>query len=845
MSASKWKVGSLFQQAVAGVESRLDTILAEGDGERMQNVEKTEKVTEQPGLRPGMSLSMSPSPNISRSSSSARANDRLQERLARAMVKQSSSNNLGGSTSSNTPSRTSSPLPPEENRTSVDSSPGHIDPAAEETKSDRSSIPRVSHDVPTDSRASSEIIVDTPQKDLEVSSTNSKEQNGVVDRVDEETLVNTPQIDIQKSAASQMEGYEDAMAQLQAEHEASELRWQEELHNYVEKIDALQAKLKYLAKEAAESARNNTAAAATGSTEKKLFEKDERIAALLEEGQKLSKTELDHRTTIKKLRQYIAENSKSQADLKKKLDKVENDLSQVQDRAKRAEAAERSAATKLQEKSQLERELESVLTERDSLNSSLVELKTRLLRADTRAEAAERKAQASNTLAEKRQITELKDDLSSAKIEREISEEKLRREIRDLQERLDREKERSRAQEVELRGEQTILESKMETLRARAEEVSSSTTGDAQAKLLRQVETLQTQHAVASENWHGIESSILSQLANVEKERDDFAKREGDLRRKVREANLKAKRAEGELENSRALVQELERDLEESKREVERLNQRIETAEKEVLETKQQLSTQKEYLEATWTQRFEDEKAKWHEQQLASPPGLLQARTESITPSRRSDILLSLSDRPPSLRSASNRQRSDTPPRQSSYSSFNSNMVLRTNFNNHSAVSVDIPPIQTFEPDEYFADNVTPATPSAHGTHAQPPRAVNDVVSVSTVAAGPSVQLVERMSASVRRLESERAGLKDELIRLTAQRDEARQEVVELMKEVEEKRAADVKIQDLEATVQQLDERYQTALEMLGEKSEQTEELKADIEDLKKIMRELAEKTAK
>lgn len=75
----------------------------------------------------------------------------------------------------------------------------------------------------------------------------------------------------------------------------------------------------------------------------------------------------------------------------------------------------------------------------------------------------------------------------------------------------------------------------MESLRARAEEVSSGASGDAHAKLLRQVETLQTQYAIASENWQGIEGSMLSRIAGLERERDDLAKKEGDIRRKARE----------------------------------------------------------------------------------------------------------------------------------------------------------------------------------------------------------------------------------------------------------------------------------------------------------------------
>jgi chromosome segregation ATPase len=101
------------------------------------------------------------------------------------------------------------------------------------------------------------------------------------------------------------------------------------------------------------------------------------------------------------------------------------------------------------------------------------------------------------------------------------------------------------------------------------------------------------------------------------------------------------------------------------------------------------------------------------------------------------------------------------------------------------------------------------------------------------------------MSATVRRLESERAASRDELARITAQRDESRQQVVELMREVEEKRSSDTRVQELEQKLQEIDARYETTLELLGEKSEQVEELQADIADLKKIYRELVDSTMK
>jgi hypothetical protein len=120
-----------------------------------------------------------------------------------------------------------------------------------------------------------------------------------------------------------------------------------------------------------------------------------------------------------------------------------------------------------------------------------------------------------------------------------------------------------------------------------------------------------------------------------------------------------------------------------------------------------------------------------------------------------------------------------------------------------------------------------------------PHRTINDMISVSTVGAGPSVQLVERMSAAVRRLESEKATHKEEMQRLSAQRDEAREEVVSLMREVEENREQKKKLEELDKGLAEVRERYETTLEMLGEKTERVEELEEDLGEVRKMYREL------
>lgn len=101
------------------------------------------------------------------------------------------------------------------------------------------------------------------------------------------------------------------------------------------------------------------------------------------------------------------------------------------------------------------------------------------------------------------------------------------------------------------------------------------------------------------------------------------------------------------------------------------------------------------------------------------------------------------------------------------------------------------------------------------------------------------------MSAAVRRLESEKADLRDEVARLATQRDESREQVVDLMKDVEQKRGMEGRVKELEKEVKSVGERYETTLEMLGERSERVEELTQDVGDLKAMYRDLVEKTMK
>ncbi|TAQ89467.1 hypothetical protein B7494_g2212 [Chlorociboria aeruginascens] len=842
---SRW--GSFLQQAVAGVESRLDNILAEGDEAAKAN---------KPAPSPAAPAAIKSESGISRSaSSSSKTNDRLQERLAKAIAaKNTGQKGDSLALSSTIPSRTGSPLTANGSpRTSIDvgrtsTEDGYGQEAGSRTEAIATPDELLSQDnTPTvliqpstpglrhtlgESQSTKSLVAEGSGRlsiDSQVPSNtrdsidSARNQAYTAQNLTERVSLDESEagLSVTKSPAE----YNALLTQLKSDFEASELQKQEEIHGYIERIDALQAKLLYLAKESAETAKNMSGSWPSGSLEKKLADKEEQIALLLQE------------------------DSKELAEAKKKQEKAEKDVATLTERWKRAEGAEKRLNEKIKLNTQLQRDLEAIKADRDSKDFTISELKARLDEEMAQGREAETRIANESLEVERKRVAELEDDLSNLKIEKNLVSDRAQMQIRDLREKMDQEAERARIANLEMKKEQQILESKLEVMRARAEEVSSGATGDAQAKLLRQIETLQTQYAVASENWQGIEASLVARATNLEKERDEATRKEAEIRRKAREVALKAKLNEDELEEARSKVPNYQQELAEHKTELSDLRRRAEEAESALKETKSTFDRERQNWMSETQQKLDEERQKWQEE-TSGQNSLGQSRAESpITSSRRglTSEFLSLqnlqirrtsarsinSDVPTTERFVGRRASNQpigresgagTPTRQDSAQSFTMNGEMPETTSLH-----------TIDQDDFFENH----------PFSSPRQTINDMVSVSTAAAGPSVQLVERMSSAVRRLESEKAATKEELVRLSAQRDEARAEIVALMREVEAKRLAESKVTLLEEEVKDIHSRYQTTLEMLGEKSELVNELRSDVEDLKAMYRELIERTVK
>ena len=449
--ASRW--GSLLSGAVAGLESRLDTILADDE----QASAKSRAAEETARQAKASQLAAAKVDEVTRASSRNRTNNRLQERLAKAINKGPDGQRADSVASSDGPSEVASPALVAEGRASVDSKVSDI-------TQDVTGVDSASQ-VPVDERVS-EAVAPPPKSSLEVAERpqipeiafSAKKSSP---RQSYDSGASRPSLDVvsenlagrdQSPRVSTERDMESVLFELsQLRQEQAERK--EEIHAHLERIDALQAKLQYLAKAAAESAHKAAAEEASGSVDKKLAEKEEQIALLMEEGQKLAKKELALSNAIKNLRIKSSEEVKRAAEAKQKLAKTEQTLQDLSERTRRAEAAEKQAQIKLKTLSKIEKDVDALVVEREAAASTIAELRRQLAEADKRAEEAEKRVQSGALEVEKKAVKELTEELENSKIEKKLAEGRAKAQLREAKDEASRNEEKARALEIELRGE--------------------------------------------------------------------------------------------------------------------------------------------------------------------------------------------------------------------------------------------------------------------------------------------------------------------------------------------------------------------------------------------------------
>jgi chromosome segregation ATPase len=227
----------------------------------------------------------------------------------------------------------------------------------------------------------------------------------------------------------------------------------EEIHLQLEKIDRLHANIAYLSSQLYDNASATAAAAKSGSEEKKEADKDAKIAQLLDEGGKLSKTEEKLRGDIKYLRSRLQDEKKSALDVSKRLEKAENEIQDLRIAMQSSEAREKAAYERISGLSNVERELETLRLEKSEAQKETEQLRKALQEAERRADDADNQAQSKRLEQQMRLVSELNDELSNVRIEKRLIEDRVKSEMKDIKEEHGRQAEKAKISEMELKTE--------------------------------------------------------------------------------------------------------------------------------------------------------------------------------------------------------------------------------------------------------------------------------------------------------------------------------------------------------------------------------------------------------
>jgi hypothetical protein len=405
--------------------------------------------------------------DLSRNSSRSRPTSRLQDRLAKAVNKSVDSPRASSDLSSrpDSPALRSPVAATDTGRTSTDSkvSEAALGPPTDASVAQNEAVdkeetaaepaPRPSTESTSASPPAQPMVSEQPTSLPSILTPRTSSPRQSLDSVRSRPSTDTSAPDLDLTVDRDPAALEAELSTLQQTHEEVQREHREELNSHLERIDALQSKLTYLSQQLASLAKGTASDSEAPPADKKLAEKDAQIAALMEEGQKLSKTEMKHLTTVKKLRTKVQETDKEISTLKQRLARAEKSIGDQTERAKRAEAAERAAQEKLKIVGKIEKDIEMIRAEREEAGLTIAELRRQLNDAMSRAEDAEKRVQAGALEAEKRVTASLKDDIDNLRIEKKLAEDRGKRDVQEAKDEAARQKERAKVAELELRGE--------------------------------------------------------------------------------------------------------------------------------------------------------------------------------------------------------------------------------------------------------------------------------------------------------------------------------------------------------------------------------------------------------
>nr|XP_046167733.1 TATA element modulatory factor isoform X1 [Oncorhynchus gorbuscha] len=538
-------------------------------------------------------------------------------------------------------------------------------------------------------------------------------------------------------------------------------------------------------------------------------EKEEQIRELLEEGEKLSKQQLQHSNIIKKLRVKEKESETKITNQNKKLKDQEEELKhlqQVLDEKEEVEKQHRDNIKKLnvvverQEKdmTKLQSDSEELLENNRSLQAALdnsyKELATLHKAKASHASEAQEAALSRETQAKE----ELALALVKAQEEARMQQDALVNQVADLRLALQRAEQQQARKEDYLREEISDVQQRLQGAETRNQELSQSVTS-ATRPLLRQIENLQASLGGQTASWEKLEKSISDRLVEaqaqlavaVEKER---AATEELMAIKAQLASLESQnsllrqekgRLHGQLDAEKTRREKLEDDSSREHVELENLRGEHTRTQEEAKKEKLLLTNQLEMEKM----KVEQEKKKCY---LAQ---------EALKEKERKVLVHSVGE----------------PPASSTPSLSRSSSISGVD---HAGLH------SSFSQEDSLGHSLGTMTMSMSGTN---------LYEAARLSGGSSV--IENLQSQLKLREGEIAQLQLEIASLERTRSSMAEEMVRLTNQNEEMEDSVKEIPTLKVQLQELEQRHNTILQMYGEKAEEAEELRLDLEDVKNMFK--------
>ncbi|XP_076921572.1 golgin candidate 5-like [Bidens hawaiensis] len=508
-----------------------------------------------------------------------------------------------------------------------------------------------------------------------------------------------------------------------------------------------------------------------------LKEKDEIITQIMVEGEALSKKQAAQESQIRKLRAQIRELEEEKKGLMAKLQAEESKVESI----KRDKAATEKLLQVTIEKNQAE-----LATQKEYYTNALNAAKEAEALAEARANS-EAKTEVESRLkeAEEREVMlvqtleELRQTLSRTEQQAVFREDMLRRDIEDLQ---------KRYQESERRCEALVMQ-----------------VPDSTRPLLRQIEAMQETNARRAEAWNAVERSLNSRLQEAEAKAAAAEERERSVNERLSQTLSRINVLEAQISILRAEQTQLTKSLEKER-------QKAAENRQEYLALKEEADTHKDRVNQL-EEEIRELKRK-HKQDLQEALTHRELLQQDIEREKAAHL---------ELETAARLQTSVAPdqnPLARTKSAFENGLTRR--LSNASSLG-------SMEESFYLQASLDSSdTLSERRNHGEPFMNSYYLKSMTPNA----------FEAALRQKEGELASYMSRLASMEAIRDSLAEELVKMTEECEKLRSEVSQLPGLKADIEALRRRHSAALELMGERDEELEELRADIVDLKEMYRE-------